>query len=420
MPRLLTLFLLACGVSWGGPSASWRARLAVDAARAQRTVAHLADDALEGREAGSQGAEATIRFGEAVFRALGLEPAGSEGYRQPFRVKGRAMSNVLAALPGSGETGEAILIGAHLDHLGRGGMGSMSLLGRGEIHNGADDNASGVAAVLEVARGLVASGIRPRRRILFALFDGEEQGLLGSKHLAAQRCFPERLALMINLDMVGRLEGPLTVAGAESGGELLAGWLREAAAEIHLELRPERAVYANSDHHPFYEQDVPVLVPFTGLHRDYHRPSDDVAKVNAEGIAQVARLAAGVAARAAAAERAPTFVPAPAATLEIFLEQAQAFLRLPTRRTAPRLGVGVSAARPRGLRITAVDPDSPAARAGLEVGDVITRLGEVTVDSRADLRRGLQPGGLLELELARGGEAYVVWVRLNSARGDWH
>lgn len=415
---VLLVWLLFPALATADPGTT--ARLAVDAERARRTVAYLADDALEGREAGTRGAEQTIRFAEGVFRELGLEPAGSAGFRQPFEVDGRAMANVIAALPGADDAQEAIVIGAHLDHLGRGRSGSMALFGgRGEIHNGADDNASGVAAVLEAARGLRAAGVDPKRRIVFALFDGEEQGLLGSKHLAQHLSFPQRVTLMINLDMVGRLDGPLTVAGAESGGELLAGWLQEAAREVRLEVRPERAVYPNSDHYPFYEQKIPVLVPFTGLHRDYHRPSDDVDRVNAEGVAQVARLALGVALRAADAETTPSWKASPESTMGIVVEQVLAFLRLPTQQATPTLGVRVERAGS-GLRVTEVSVGSAADRAGLVIGDVIVRAGERDVRGRADLRRGLQAGGMRELWIVRGGETWAVWVQMHTSRGDWH
>ncbi|MCW8141975.1 MAG: M20/M25/M40 family metallo-hydrolase, partial [Planctomycetota bacterium] len=292
---------------------------------ARASVEHLASAALEGRGSGARGGHAAGDWLAEQLAALGLAPAGDEGYFQPFEAQGQRLRNVLAQVPGR-EPGEAVVIGAHYDHLGLGHQqGSLEFLrGRGRIHHGADDNASGTAAVLEVARAFVASGLQPRRRVVFAFFDGEERGLLGSTHYVEQAA-GERVALMINLDMVGRLRRAVTVYGANTG-DRLGDWLGEANRPLGLELDLRRTMTPNSDHWPFYQRRVPVLMPFTGLHTDYHRPSDVVGKLNVEGIAQIARLCFGVAALAAEAEEAAVFAEAPDGTGEAVLEQLQAML----------------------------------------------------------------------------------------------
>ncbi|MCO5167111.1 MAG: M20/M25/M40 family metallo-hydrolase [Planctomycetes bacterium] len=412
------------------------------------SVEHLASDALEGRGSGARGGHAAGEWLAGQLAALGLAPAGDDGYFQPFEAQGQRMRNVLAHLPGR-EPGEAVVIGAHYDHLGLGHQqGSLEFLrGRGRVHNGADDNASGTAAVLEVARAFVASGLQPRRRVVFAFFDGEERGLLGSTHYVEQAT-GERVALMINLDMVGRLRRAVTVYGANTG-DRLAGWLEEANRPLGLELDLRRSMTPNSDHWPFYQRRVPVLMPFTGLHTDYHRPSDVVARLNVEGIARIARLCFGVAALAADAEDAAVFAEAPDGTGEAVLEQLQAMLGVERfgerlRELRERLGVGEGeglervgerlrdllggrgrgergpAARPRlgvtlegggpGARVQAVTPGSLAERAGVRPGDRIVRFGGAEVRDPDGLR-ALVAGarGPVEVEVERrGGRAVVV------------
>jgi hypothetical protein len=203
-------------------------------------------------------------------------------------------ANVIAILPGDDPTlqEETIVLGAHYDHLGLGGEGSLAPDDIGRVHAGADDNASGTAAVLALARAFAGSGPRPRT-LVFTAFAGEELGLLGSAYYVKQPPRPlERSVLMVNFDMVGRLrENRLYVGGVDSGTGLRAAV--EAAAQglgLALELRP--SPFGPSDHTSFYTAGRPVLFLFTGAHADYHRPSDTWEKINAAGLATVVTLAA--------------------------------------------------------------------------------------------------------------------------------
>lgn len=318
-------------------------RAAIQAGPIEEAIAHLASDELAGRGSGDEGGRAAAGWLAEQLAALGVAPAGDGGsYFQEFEVGGVRMRNVVATIPGQ-VGGEAVVVGAHYDHLGRGHQaGSMELFGRGRgrIHNGADDNASGTVAVLEVARGLVAAGVRPRRRVVLCWFDGEERGLLGSEHLAASwergPYGADRPVFMLNLDMVGRLGRRLTVYGAGTG-DRLEEWVTRANGPVGLELGLRAALAMNSDHGPFYRRKVPVVHLFTGLHPDYHRPSDDPGKVNVEGTAQVARLALELTVVAAEDDGPLAYRAVPDGTLDVVLEQVEASLGLDVLRE--RLGL---------------------------------------------------------------------------------
>jgi hypothetical protein len=274
-------------------------------------VRYLADDALEGRLAGSPGSACAADFLAGEFERLGLTPAGEDGtffQSVPLasvtnpHAPGGTGRNVIALLDGAdpSRADELVIVGAHFDHLGTGAFGSMEAESAA-IHNGADDNASGVAAMLAVAEHLTR-GPRPERSVLFIAFTGEELGLLGSSHFAKNPTRPlDRVTAMLNLDMVGRLgEDPLIVYGmgtAEEWEEVVAA----ANAELALELAYESAGYGPSDHTSFYARDIPVLHFFTNVHADYHKPSDDWDRIDAPGIERVAEfvtlIAADVAAR---------------------------------------------------------------------------------------------------------------------------
>ena len=222
------------------------------------------------------------------------------------------VANVVALLPGSDPllTDQVVVIGAHFDHLGRGGEGSMEPDSRA-IHNGADDNASGTAVMLEVARRLM-SGPSPGRSVLFVGFNGEERGLLGSGFYVTNPTRPlDRTVAMINMDMVGRLRrNTLTVFGvgtAPEWNDLLDAPGKELDQPLTLSRLPDG--YGPSDHSSFYGRGVPVLHFFTNTHEDYHRPSDDWQKIDAEGMDRIARLVATLTLQITGTDGVPAVTP---------------------------------------------------------------------------------------------------------------
>ncbi len=222
----------------------------------------------------------------------------------------RTVRNVIGVLPGTGPRAhEAIVIGAHYDHVGLGGRYSAAPNRTGEIHNGADDNASGTAAVIEMARVAAANPTRFGRTLVFVTFAGEEQGLLGSAHYVKNPPVPvANTVAMLNLDMVGRLRRVVDVSGLDTSPSLLAD-VRAAAREVGgLDFREEGPGAGRSDDSSFLDAQVPAIGFFTGFHRDYHRPTDDWDLVNAKGTAQVAQLALELAARLATRPERPEFM----------------------------------------------------------------------------------------------------------------
>ena len=212
------------------------------------------------------------------------------------RARTRDVGNVIGLLPGADPAlrDEVIVVGAHFDHLGRGGTDASRAQGSRMIHNGADDNASGTAALLEVAR-ILKSGPAPARSVLFIAFDGEELGMVGSEVYATTPVRPlARTVAMLNLDMVGRLgSNGLTVFGVGTG----PGWnvaLDRASEALPRPLPFERVADGRgaSDHATFEARGVPALHFFTGSHDDYHRPSDDWERVDVDGVERIAELAA--------------------------------------------------------------------------------------------------------------------------------
>ncbi|MGH7546223.1 MAG: M20/M25/M40 family metallo-hydrolase, partial [Gemmatimonadota bacterium] len=252
------------------------------------------------------------------------------------------------------------------------------------IHNGADDNASGVAALLEAARALAAAA-PPRRTIVFAAFGAEEKGLLGSNHYVDRPPIPlERTVAMLNLDMVGRLrEDNLHVFGvgtAQGFDELVHS--RAKALGFDLTTSPDG--YGPSDHASFYAAGIPVLHFFTGTHADYHRPSDDWDKVDTRGIARIAELTAALALEIADREERPVYIaqarPQPGAGGDGY----GAYLgTIPDFGEVPEGGVG-------GVRISGVRAGSPAEKAGLVAGDVIVRFDERPIANLYDLTYALR------------------------------
>lgn len=329
--------------------------------------------------------------------------------------------NVVALLPGADPTlgDEFVIVGAHYDHLGFGGDGSLEPDGR-EIHNGADDNASGTAAVLEVARAL-SQGPRPDRSILFIAFTGEEKGLWGSGHFVDQPTIElASTVAMLNLDMVGRVvDGELTVFGFGTA----AGWdaaVDDANAELADPLRIAKSPdgYGPSDHASFYGAGVPVLHLFSNTHADYHRPSDDWPKINGEGLEQVTALTVGIARRLAAG--------GPDEVDMTLIEQEQPSPSAPAQSSSSSGGYGpylgtIPDMTPRdfGLRLTGVREGSPAEDAGLRTGDVVVEFdgAEITdIYAYTYALRDKKPGDVVQIVVERDGERVTVSATLGERR----
>jgi hypothetical protein len=358
----------------------------------------------------------------AIDRALAPQSfvlAGVQARCELTLVRDRAAaSNVIGILPGDDpqRRDEAIVIGAHYDHLGHGGEGSLATESIGQVHPGADDNASGTAVVLALARAFATSGPRPRT-LVFAAFAGEELGLLGSAHYVTQPPFPlDRTVLMVNADMVGHLrEHRLYISGVDSGTGLRTV-VNDAAQGLGLSLELRPSPFGPSDHTSFYTAGRPVLFLFTGPHDDYHRPSDTWDKINAPGLATVATFAARVVDTVARAATPPAWVKVEA----------------PPPPTGPRgggygayFGVipdfgGSGGEGPRaGVRITGVRSGSPAEKAGLKGGDVIVRFAGVDVRTLEDLTfalRGRRPGDQVQVVVRRDGGEQPLQAVLEERR----
>jgi hypothetical protein len=331
-------------------------------------------------------------------------------------------SNVIGVLPGRGRLAdETVVIGAHYDHVGMGGIGSLAP-GTVAIHNGADDNASGTSVLLSsVARVKESLADRPdHRRVVFIAFTGEERGLLGSEHYVRNPRFPlESTVAMINLDMVGRLRNnDLTVYGTGTavGFDELVD---RANRETEFTLFKVASGYGPSDHQSFYMQKIPVLFFFTGLHSDYHRPSDKIDKINLNGMARITDITSVVASELAITDQRPAY-----ATTDRDVQirqQSRAYLGVslqePTERTEP---LGENEA-PAGAVVSAVSAGSPADIAGIRLGDRLTRIDSIPIRAVADLIDHVgdcEIDAVVKIELVRGGQSIEVLARLQRRPGD--
>jgi Zn-dependent M28 family amino/carboxypeptidase len=232
-------------------------------------------------------------------------------YQEHLSKNVRTVRNVVGVLPGSDSqrAKEAIVIGAHYDHVGLGGHLSMSPDRTGEIHNGADDNASGTSSVIEIARQAAAQRERFPRTLVFVAFAGEERGLLGSAHYVEGPAVPvgDTIA-MLNLDMVGRARGNVDVSGLEFAPSMEEDLKAAAQGLRGLSIKREGPGAGRSDDSSFQSKRIPAINFFTGFHGDYHRPGDDWEKIDTQGTSQIATLAFELAARLAARPMRPEFV----------------------------------------------------------------------------------------------------------------
>lgn len=315
--------------------------------------------------------------------------------------------NVLGVVPGEGpRADQVVVVGAHFDHIGYGETGSRAP-GVREIHNGADDNASGTSALLELARR-VASGPKPPCTILFMGFNGEERGLLGSNYYVEHPVFPlEKTVAMLNFDMVGRLgENPLTVYGVGSAKEF-DELIAEASKDRTFEVKPVDGVMGASDHYGFYLKKIPVFHFFTGLTEQYHKPSDDIETLKLPGILESVDFAEAVLHKVLADADG--------------LEYSEVATESPSRGDMAYFGVVPDySGGTDGLKINGTSADSPAAKAGLQAGDVITKFGDLAISDiqgLADALRTYKPGDKVSVVVRRGGSDETVLVELGAPKG---
>ena len=223
----------------------------------------------------------------------------------------RKTDNVIGVLPGSDPElkGENIVIGAHYDHIGLGYYGTRDTTVEGQIHNGADDNASGTAVLMHLAESLSRRSQKLARSVVFVAFTAEELGTYGSNYYVSHPPFPiDSTKAMLNLDMVGRMrDNRVTAAGVDTAKEFRA-IVTAAGQEVGTEIVPSPRSIGGSDHVPFYNKNIPVLHFYTGAHEDYHRPTDDWEKLNIEGMMKVSNVVLALLDKIAASKESPTFV----------------------------------------------------------------------------------------------------------------
>jgi len=328
--------------------------------------------------------------------------------------------NVAGILPGSDPNlkNEAIVIGAHYDHLGRGGAGSLAAR-EGQIHHGADDNASGVAGLIELARMLASQSPKPRRTIVFIAFSGEEEGLIGSSYYVNHPIFPlANTVAMINMDMIGRLkENKLIVGGigtasewrsmindknALTGLKAAHGTTNSVWTVSPFALTLNEDGFGPSDHSSFYSRQVPVLFFWTGTHADYHKPSDTADKIDYEGEARIVSFAANIVREVDRNDKRPTYT--------VARSESQG------RSTGFRIYLGTIpnyADANDGLKLDGVRDDSPASKAGLQAGDKIVKMAGRDVKNVYDYTYALgemKAGQEYEVEIVRGSERLTLKI----------
>lgn len=381
----------------------------------KKHISYLASDELKGRLTGSEGEKKAGEYLAKEFKNLGLKPYDGKNFQQSFEYKIRLNphdtisegtvnkgTNIIGYLDNGAS--KTIVIGAHYDHLGLNEHNnSTKANSAGEIHNGADDNASGVSGVLELARMFSKNKTKENVNYIFALFSGEEDGLIGSKHMAKtlKNLYPNVVA-MINMDMIGRLneQKSIVVSGVGTCPEFSS--IIEKNKPAGFAVTQEMSGIGPSDHTSFYLNDIPVLFFFTGTHQDYHKPSDDEDKINYYGVKNIVEYVFRTATSISSLEKI-TFtktknteekkVPKYKVTLGIMPDYTE---------------------HPDGLHVDGVTDNRPAQKAGIQAGDVITKIGDCTVKevySYMECLAKINVGDEKDVVIIRNGISLTVKVK---------
>jgi Zn-dependent M28 family amino/carboxypeptidase len=383
-------------------------------------IKFLSDDRLSGRMTGSPGADTAAAYLARRFQQVGLQPAAG-GWFQTFavakeapmaqhaRLAGLRGKNVIGLLPGRDPIlrNQTVIVGAHYDHLGLGEFGSLDPDSTGRVHNGADDNASGTAMLIQIAARLEASP--PARTVVFIGFSGEELGLLGSSYYVHQPIYPLASTIaMINLDMVGRLRNKrLIVYGSRTAKEFPA-LLDSLNWYAGFDLKARGDGYGPSDQSSFYAAGRPVLHIFTDLHEDYHRTTDDWEKINLDGFKRVTDFTVGLVTALANRSTPLTQVATAASSTPEARSDAQGY--------GAYLGtVPDMTDSPGGVRLLGVRAGSPAEKAGLRGDDIITRIGNMDVPDLQAMTAALrshEPGDTVDIVIKRGSQVTTLRATL--------
>lgn len=313
-------------------------------------------------------------------------------------------SNVVGVIDGRGALADqTVVVGAHYDHVGMGGFGSLAP-GTVAVHNGADDNASGTACLLSTATQLKSqlAGKPSHRRVVFIAFTGEERGLHGSKYYVRHPLFPlESTVAMINLDMVGRMRDNELIVYGTGSGDTLEGILDRANEDDGFNLFKVASGWGPSDHQSFYAAGLPVLFFFTGIHNDYHRPTDDFDKIDFGSLTRITDIVSEVTFELALDEQRPSYT------------ETENRVRIRRQLTA-FLGVSLSD-RGDHVVLSGTTAGGPAERGGLRTGDRLEKLGDQPVKSASDvleLMRRLSPGNQLKVQVTRDTKTIDVTIKL--------
>ncbi len=386
----------------------------IDVAGLKRHCSFLAADALEGRGAGTRGGQAAAAYLVSELKRMNLAPPpGWKDYRQPF---GNQYANVIAVIPGRHATlkDEWIVLGGHYDHVGY-GTAENSNGPVGKIHNGADDNASGTSLLLELASAFSDPASSLDRGVIIAFWDAEEIGLQGSKYWVSHPTVSlSQVKLAVNLDMIGRMrDDHVAVMGWRSAAGLRRAMV-DANTDVPLRFGFDTAVTADSDHYSFYAARRPVIHFDTGKHVDYHRPSDDVEKVNFEGLVRLGRFVARMVMHAANMPTLPEF------RQDAVNEPALAKVDPKARLSPPvRLGIRWTPQRSdddRHLDVADIIPNTPASKVGIRKGDRLLKFDRWNGGTLDSFREAISVAPAeVEMEWQSPGEAETKSARIQLA-----